>query len=62
MSLTLYVFEAFPDKKYVKKISILREMKPLKFEICKEMIGKCKFQMAFNHLKIDLFEIFLGVR
>ena len=36
-------------------------MKPPKFQICKEMIVKCKFQMALNHLKIDSLEIFLGV-
>ena len=53
---TYYLFQVFPDKTYVKKYQYEERYRPLKFHICIEMTGKCKFQMALNPTKIDYSE------
>ena len=40
--------QKFPDKKNVKKYQDEERYKPRKCHIYKEMIRKCKFQMACN--------------
>ena len=52
---------SIPRQKYVKNINIKRDRSPLKFHICIEMIGKCKFKMALNCFEIDFFEILGGI-
>ena len=49
-----------PRQKICKKYQYEERYRPLKFNICIKMIGKCKFQMTLNFLKIDHFENVLG--
>ena len=53
---SLMIYSKHSQTKICKKYQYWERYRPLKFQICIETIGKCIYQMALNHLKIDYVE------
>ena len=56
------IYSKLSQTKICKRYQYEESYKPPRVQMCIEMRGKWKFQMALNHLKIDFLEIFRGDR
>ena len=56
---TIYSKHSQTKKSVENKYHYEERYRPLKFQICTEMIGKCTCQMAHNCLKIDNLQKFV---